>query len=167
VRGQRPGQLTHLAGTEPGVDPVVAGHREHVPDTAVAQRRPQARVVAVHLVGGHPGRWGAGVQGATDHLGGQLRLGLERRPRRNPRGRAAGLVLGPRPGQIQRTVDERVSGLGGVGQVDGDLRVLDAPGGAGVLALHPDRGGALLQIAGLIQHQHRARVAQPLDHVAA
>ena len=27
--------------------------------------------------------------------------------------------------------------------------------------------GALLQIAGLIQHQHRARVAQTLDHVAA
>jgi hypothetical protein len=39
---------------------------------------------------------------------------------------------------------------GGIGQVDRDLRVLDPARGAGVLALHPDRASALLQVAGLV-----------------
>jgi hypothetical protein len=37
-----------------------------------------------------------------------------------------------------------VPGVGGVDQVDGDLGVLDAAGGTGVLALDPNGGGALL-----------------------
>jgi SRSO17 transposase len=37
------------------------------------------------------------------------------------------------------TVDHPVPGRGGVRQVDGDLGVVDLAGGAGVLALHPDR----------------------------
>jgi hypothetical protein len=60
-----------------------------------------------------------------------------------------------------------VTAVGGVGEVDGDLGVLDAAGGAGVLALHPDRVGALLQIPGLINDQYRTRVAKVLDHVVA
>jgi hypothetical protein len=52
----------------------------------------------------------------------------------------------------------------GVGQVDHDLRTLDPPCGAGVLALHPDRGGALLQVPGLIDHQDPARLAEPGHH---
>ena len=55
----------------------------------------------------------------------------------------------------------------GVHQVDRDLGVLDPPGGAGVLALDPDRCGALLEVAGLVHHQHRLRIAQVLDHVVA
>ena len=52
-------------------------------------------------------------------------------------------------------------------QVDRDLRVLDAPGGAGVLALHARRGCALLEVSRLIHDRHRARVAQVLDDIAA
>jgi hypothetical protein len=55
----------------------------------------------------------------------------------------------------------------GVHQGDGDLGVLDPPGGAGVLALHPNRCRPLLEVAGLVHHQHRLRVAQVLDHVVA
>jgi hypothetical protein len=55
----------------------------------------------------------------------------------------------------------------GVDQVDSDLGVLDAACGAGVLALHPDRGGALLQIPGLIDDQHRGVLAEVLDEVVA
>jgi hypothetical protein len=55
---------------------------------------------------------------------------------------------------------------GGVGEEHRDLGVLDPPGGAGVLALHPDRMGALLQIAGLVD-QHRVGVGEGVGGVAA
>jgi hypothetical protein len=51
----------------------------------------------------------------------------------------------------------------GIGQEHPHLRVLDPPGGTDVLALHTDRMHTLFQIAGLIHHQHRVRVAEPLD----
>ncbi len=51
---------------------------------------------------------------------------------------------------------------GGVGKVDGDLAVLDASGGAGVLALHAHRVRALLQVAGLIHDQQGS--ASGRDH---
>ena len=55
----------------------------------------------------------------------------------------------------------------GVGQVDRDLGVLDPPGGAGVLALDPDRARALLQVAGLVDHQHRVAVSEAGGDVVA
>jgi hypothetical protein len=55
----------------------------------------------------------------------------------------------------------------GVGQIDRDLGVLDPSGGAGVLALDPDRRGALLQIAGLVDHQYRVDVAEGCGDVVA
>ena len=58
-------------------------------------------------------------------------------------------------------------GIGGVHQVDGDLGVLDPPGGAGVLALAPNGSGALLEIPGLVHHQHRLGIAQMLHKVGA
>jgi len=35
------------------------------------------------------------------------------------------------------------------------------------LALDPNRGRALLDEAGLVDHQHRGQVAKLLDHIAA
>jgi hypothetical protein len=52
-------------------------------------------------------------------------------------------------------------------QIDGDLGVVDLAGGAGVLATHPDGVAALLEVAGLIDDQHRARVAEVLDYQGA
>jgi hypothetical protein len=48
--------------------------------------------------------------------------------------------------------DERLL-PGGLRSVAGNASA--SPGGAGVLCLSPDRGGALFQVAGLIHHQHR------------
>jgi hypothetical protein len=48
-----------------------------------------------------------------------------------------------------------VAGAAGVHQVDGDLGVLDAPGGAGVLALQANGRRPLLEVAGLVDHQDR------------
>jgi hypothetical protein len=60
-----------------------------------------------------------------------------------------------------------VPGRRGVGQVDGDLGVVDLAGSAGVLALHPDGVGARLEVAGLVDDQHRARVTEVLDQQGA
>ena len=49
----------------------------------------------------------------------------------------------------------------------GTPRVLHPACGAGVLALHPHGGGALLEIPRLVHHQHRAGVTQVLDQVGA
>jgi hypothetical protein len=51
-----------------------------------------------------------------------------------------------------------VTGRRGIAEVDSDLGVLDPPGRAGVLPLHPGRGSAFLQVTGLISDQHRIRV---------
>jgi hypothetical protein len=59
-----------------------------------------------------------------------------------------------------------VPGITGIDQVDRDLGVLDPAGSAGVLTLHPDRLAALLEVAGLVDHQHRLGIAQVLDQVS-
>jgi len=47
------------------------------------------------------------------------------------------------------------------------LGVLDAARGAAVLALHPDAVHALLDVAGLVDHQDRTRIAKRVDDVIA
>ena len=54
----------------------------------------------------------------------------------------------------------------GIAEKHPDLAILDPPGRAGILALHADRLGALLEKAGFIEHQHRPVIAQMLDRVA-
>src|SRR3954451_20808823 len=70
----------------------------------------------------------------------------------------------PAAGDVELAVDHRVPGPGGVGEIDRDLGVLDPPGRAGVLALHPDRADTLLQVPGLVDHQHRVAFAEMGDH---
>jgi hypothetical protein len=60
-----------------------------------------------------------------------------------------------------------MSAVGGVGEVDRDLGVLDPPGGAGVLALHSHGVHTLLQIAGFIDHQHPVGIAEVSHDVVA
>ena len=53
----------------------------------------------------------------------------------------------------------------GVAKENADLAVLDAPRRAGVLAVDAGRLGALLEKAGLIQHQDCVVITQVLDHI--
>jgi hypothetical protein len=76
-------------------------------------------------------------------------------------------VAGPGRGQVQGTVVTCVPMPEGVGEVDGDLGVLAPAGGAGVLALDANRVRALLQLSGLVHHEHGLLVRQMLQHVAA
>lgn len=54
-----------------------------------------------------------------------------------------------------------------MGENHRDLGVLDAPCGPGVLALHPDAVLPLLQVAGVVDDEHRLRVGERVAHVAA
>ena len=164
--GRRPAQpigADRMPGS--GGHPVVAGHRQHVGDLLAFQPFPQRTVIPVCLVGGRPGERHARGGGPADHRLGELRLGGEPGIGGYPGGLAARRVADPRLRQVQLPVDQRVPTGRGVGEVDRDLGVLDLARGAGVLPLHPGRGGPLLDIPGLIHHQDRAGVPQVLDDV--
>jgi hypothetical protein len=138
-----------------------------MPHAAALQPAPQGRAAAIGLIGGHrhPGGRGAGVQGTLQHDLGKLRLGPKADLLGDLRRLAAGFIVGPAFGQVQLPVDHRPPLAAGVGQEHAQLAVVDLAGGARVLALHSHRGRALLEEPGLVHHQHRARVAQVLDHL--
>src|ERR1700721_326751 len=54
-----------------------------------------------------------------------------------------------------------------VGGEDADLAVRDLAGGTSVLPRHPARCLALLEKAGLVDHQHRIVIRQMLDDIVA
>jgi len=158
VHAHRPGVGWH---------PPVGRDLQYVAQAVLAHGAAQVRVGAVDLVAGHPGRRRAGLHRAADHRSGERRLGRELDLVRDAGLPAALLVLGPRPRQVERAVDQRMAAARSVGEEDRDLGVLDPSRGAGVLPLHPDRLLALLQIAGLVHHQHRARISEGVGDVAA
>src|SRR5690606_15808638 len=161
------GGLVGAAGPDAQGDAVAGGDRQNIAHAALFQLTAQARALAADLVAGGPPRVHSGVQRADDHAAGQLGLGGNV-PVGGHTGRLAPSgVAGPGLGQVDVPVDEGVPGVGGIAEKDRDLAVLDASGGAGVLALHPDAAGALLQIAGLVHHQHRPGRPEVLGDVAA
>ena len=81
--------------------------------------------------------------------------------------RQAGRIVGPGLGQVQRPVDEGVAVPGHVGGKDPDLTVGDLAGRARVLPRHAAGGLALLEKAGLVEHQHGVLLGQALDHLVA
>jgi hypothetical protein len=141
--------------------------RQHIRQLTGFQPAPQRRAVAVDLVGGHPAGRHPGHQRAFQHPPGQFGLGGEADLVGDAGDPAALRVGQPSFGQVQLPVDHAMPGRGGIRQVDGDLGVVDLAGGAGVLALHSDRAGAFLEVAGLVDHQHRTRVTQVLQQVGA
>jgi hypothetical protein len=72
-------------------------------------------------------------------------------------------IIGPGLRQVDAPVDQRVTVAAREGQEHADLGILDPPGGAGVLALHPDGVHALLQIAGLVDDQDPVWVTELVD----
>jgi hypothetical protein len=73
---------------------------QHMGHPAALQPAPQRRVLAVDLIGGHPGSRHAGRQGPLQHALGQLRLGLEPDLVRHPGGPTPRPIVGPCLGQV-------------------------------------------------------------------
>ncbi len=82
-------------------------------------------------------------------------------------GGQAGRIVGPGLGQIQCPVDEGMAVPGHVGREDPDLAVGDLAGRARVLARDAAGRLALLEKAGLVEHQHGILVGQRLQRVVA
>jgi hypothetical protein len=121
---------------------------------------------AVDLVAGHPGGRDTGVQRTGDHCLRQGRLGREPDLGGDAGGAAAGRIVDPALREVQVAVDHGVPSIGGIDEIDGDLGVLNAAGGAGVLALHAHRVGAFLAVPGLVDDQHRGGVGQVVEQVS-
>src|SRR5229473_2756809 len=68
---------------------------------------------------------------------------------------------------VQRTIDERMTVARNVGSEDSDLAVRDLACGASVLPRHSARRLALLEKAGLVDHEHRVVIRQMLDDIIA
>jgi hypothetical protein len=132
-----------------------AGHPEHVADAAFLAQFPQPGVLAVGLVGGRPRDLDPGVQRLGEHLRAELRLGRGLQVIRDAHHaadlRVGQLLLGnPQPGAGQGVPPR--GGVGGVHEVD---RVGHPAGAADILRLHPGGAVALLDLAALIEDQHR------------
>ena len=138
-RGSRAASCVGAAARRPRWRPGGPGHRQHVADLAGLQlgaQRPGRRRRPRRRPPRRPGprRPARGRSSACASAGLVANADAVR-----DAGRLAALrVAGPGPGQVQLPVDQRVPARRGIGQVDRDLGVLDPPGGAGVLALHPD-----------------------------
>lgn len=146
--------LVGLLGTDGGGS-VRRGHVEDIAHLVVSGPGPQLGARSVDLVTHNPaGRDPAG-DGPGDHRPSQRRLRGEGDLVGHARSLASCRVLDPAARQVEGPVDEGVASVGDQSGKHPDLGVLGPPGGAGVLALHADRSGALLQIAGLVDHQHR------------
>jgi hypothetical protein len=125
----------------------------------------QGGIGAIDFIAGSPPCWHPGIERASDHGPGQLRFGGELDVFGYSGSGAPGRVAGPGFREVQLPVDHRVPSLPRIGQIHCDLGVLHPTRGTGVLALHPDRRGALLDIPGFINHQHRVRITQVLGDV--
>lgn len=144
------------------VDLLRLGDRDDVGQTGVFQETAEAGVLAVGGICGDPGEGERGVKGPQDHGAGEVVLGGEVPLVGDPGCSAALPVFGPGLGQIELAVDQGVPACGGVGGEGTDLAVLGPARGSGILPLHPGRGGALLDEAGVIDDQLTLRCAELL-----
>ena len=139
---------------------------EHVALAGPPQRRLDL-AHAVDAVGRHPGERHLGRDRPLDHRQRKAGLGREADLGRHMGRRQAGRIVGPGLGQVQRPVDEGVAVPGHVGREDPDLAVGDLAGRARVLARDAAGRLALLEEAGLVEHQHGILVGQRLQRVVA
>ncbi len=126
----------------------------------------QRGVGAVDLVGGDPRRGHLSGDCAGEQRTRQRGFGRETPFSGGDCGALAAIgILRPGLGQVQGAVDQGVPAWGGIAQIHRDLGVLDAPGGAGVLALHPDRMRPLFHVAGFIEDQDGVEVAEGVNNI--
>src|SRR6185437_4530441 len=76
-------------------------------------------------------------------------------------------IVGPFLRKIQRAIDERMTMTRNVGSEDADLAVRNLACRTSVLPRHSAGRLALLEKAGLVDHQHRIVIRQMLDDIVA
>src|SRR3979411_1444456 len=115
----------------------------------------------------NPLEWDRRGHGACDHSRRKLWFGRKASIGRHVCGFQAIRIVGPFLRKIQRTIDESMTVTRNVGREDADLAVRDLARRTSVLTRHAARRFALLEKAGLIDHEDRVIVRQMLDDIIA
>lgn len=149
-------EARHLLGRGDGEDMAQSGLLQHAA---------QPPLLAVGRVCGHPGERQRRGDGPQHHGVGEVGLGGEGPLVGDVGGAAAIGVVGPGLGQIQLPSHQGPSALGGIGGEQADLAVLGTAGGAGVLAPHAGRGGALPEGSGVAEDEDPVGPAEPFGYV--
>jgi len=121
----------------------------------------------VDRIASHPLEWDRRGYGACDHSRRKLWFGRKAGIRGHVCGFQAIWIVGPFLRKIQRAIDERMTVARNVGGEDPDLAVRDLARGASVLPRHSARRFALLEKAGLVDHEDRIVIRQMLDDIIA
>src|SRR6202158_2443123 len=115
----------------------------------------------------NPLEWHRRDSGACDHSRRKLWFGRKAGIGGYVCGFQAIWIVGPFLRKIQRTIDKRMTVARNVGSEDSDLAVRDLACGTCVLPRHSARRLALLEKAGLVDHEDRVVIRQMLDDIIA
>src|SRR5260370_25778342 len=121
----------------------------------------------VDRITGNPLEWYRRGYRACDHPRRKLWFGRKADIGGHVCGFQAIRIGGPLLRKVQRTVDERMTVARNVGSEDPALAVRDLACGAGILPRHSARRLALLEKAGLVDHEDRIVIRQMLDDIIA
>ena len=121
----------------------------------------------VDRIASNPLEWYGRGYGACNHSRRKLWFGRKAGIGRHVGGFQTIRMVGPFLRKIQRAIDERMTVARNVGSEDSDLAVRDLARGTRVLPPHSARGLALLEKAGLVDHQDRIVIRQMLDDIIA
>src|SRR5674536_162751 len=118
-------------------------------------------------IASNPLEWDRRGYGACNHSRRKLRFGGKAGIGGHVCGFEAIWIVGPFLRKIQRTIDQRMTVARHVGSKDADLAVRDLARGTSVLPRHSARRLALLEKAGLVDHEDRIVIRQMLDDIIA
>src|SRR5450631_758393 len=121
----------------------------------------------VDSITSNPLEWDRRGYGPCDHARCKFWLGRKADTGRHICGFQTIWSVGPFLRKIQRAIDERMTVARHVGGEDADLAVRDLARRTRILPRHPAGGLALLEKAGLVDHQHRIVIRQMLNDIIA
>src|ERR1700737_3119197 len=169
-RAPRPGDVCGLAGDRsplaPGLKHMSAAAPEHAAFACPAELLFDIANTVDGLTS-NPLEWYRRGYGACEHARCKLWLGRKADTGRHICGFQTIWIVGPFLRKIQRAIDERMTVARNVGSEDADLAVRDLARGTSVLPRHPARRLALLEKAGLVDHEDRIVIRQMLDDIIA
>src|SRR5882757_9346604 len=166
----RPGDVGGRAGNgsplAPGLKYMSAADPEHIA-LACATQLLLNIANTVDSIASNPLERDRRGYGACDHSRRKLWFGRKAGIGGHVCGFKASWIVGPFLRKIQRTIDERMTVARNVGSEDADLAVRDLACGTSILPRHSARSLALLEKAGLVDHQDRVVIRQMLDDIIA
>src|SRR5450631_1987951 len=167
-RAPRPGDVRGLAGDWPPLAPGLK-HMSAADPEYIAFSCPSQLLFdianTVDSIASNPLEWYGRGYGACNHSRRKLWFGRKAGIGRHVGGFQAIWIVGPFLRKIQRAIDKRMTVARNVGSEDADLAVRDLARGTRVLPRHSARRLALLQKAGLVDHEDRFVIRQMLDYI--